>query len=1586
GSGGTAVAAALSPDAAVFYVEACGKTPLLGRPPLVLLEQYLSYSTRLLAKFAVADDRQAAHPAGFTKLQQHSEPSSSGRGGASGKRERKRFRERIAKQAGGGVVAVASPLMEHLHSAITVGRMLVGTPDSERPATAPQWLVALATGAAAAARSLSVSAAADMLWLLAKLEGSAGSSGVVAEWRAALAEQMQGLVARVSGAAADVSRGTAGKTHRSALAPDAVVETVWALQALGFAPNEELLQGLARALPGRLATLSPAEVLPLLKALSDGGAAGARAVTETDNAASAAAGPRRPAVAGAGGGTAASVSAPVKLATELGCYLEVHLPDLSVSEFVTAMALAAKLDLALPPAVIAIGSTRLARAAMTGLLHGETLYQAVLSLNWHGAKPPEDQLEPLCDAVAESALDGTLGGVLQIARAAAAIYDMGARPGPEWLGMVTEAVLDDLAGGTSSHGSVRRPPLTARGLIIALHELSARYESNYVTLAMAACRAAMDDLEGQLAVAQGVLVPQPLQNRPEWGWMVPAASADSTNLGVGLSQQPGTDDGEDEGLGVSEEEVLELDPELLAPLRLADMVRLLTGLIEARQGPPKAFWELLERALQPSLQQQSLTSAGSGGNAPGLLQISDGELCELLVAMQRMSSFSSEAFLHDMEGYLARRMPLQGHRLLAFFSSHCVARGYTPEPKFLRLFRQRVEEVLSQVDSQSALLLMQFLLVEEAMGAPQGAERSGDSGRALERRKHLLQGLLDCTDGEELLVFAEMTEGDSRTLVILLTSLIGNFGLRPPHATSPERRAAWLTAMQALTMGCMDHVGWDHVATLLWLVRGSGLRPEGEWLTAFYMGLEASASTAAPHELAAAAIAIGRCGFVPALAPTLPGRLAAVLETRMREFASIDPRILAQLLYAIGEMGHTVRTEVLQAAEVLLEQPLARAPEVLWEARMTLSASPPAAARTETEAEAEARLMATASAAEELLCEENILTSCMALWIHGYRPGPRLADALMNAAGILHGGTQQLLQEMKAAGGRSGPSPIWSSLSWSNLKDFCTALTVLADWGVQPTEQWRDAAATALAALAMFGGQQQEETALVTQAVAALERLGHQLSKQEVLALEHAVEARQYGYPVDQRVMQMINDMLTDNLAKSDARGDGAGAGAAPLQPPVQPLHDGPKAAWLGRRTASSNVGALMDRITPELDGVAFTAAAGMFVGSAAQGGVQQGPVATADYRDLHAGPTHGNRQGESSERPMDVGQSPQRQDESEFVALSEAAEAIAAAVNATEHVVQTSVASMTDLAATEAVVIPVEAEAARTVSVAVEPAAAQVHMQVQERPVMGPASVPVDTTPASPRPGNLAAEDVKPEGTKPKMESQSSKLVADAPSSRVSFRRLTPAERTAAGMRSQRAAPPVPPTYPDGSTDESMRLAISQLLQFLPQSSRPPRMATKLAHTDDTEDDDGLNGGDEDSGAAATAAGAAKRLALTVMDGVAATSARGPRSRKSRTAAGKAGSGAKLSHAVGGGARPGGFGQSVAKPSAAATGAATIAMPAISIGPAIARAGAPDPQDPRTWNLLDRELDESVDKGAAAQHQPEHGLLPVVEPTVLEP
>ncbi|GLI69286.1 hypothetical protein VaNZ11_013869, partial [Volvox africanus] len=1406
GSGGAAVAAALSPDAAVFYVEACGKTPQLGRPPLILLEQYLSYSTRLLGKFAAGDDRQAADLGDFTKLQQHSEPSSTTRGGATGKRERKRARERVAKQAGGSAVPVASPFLEHLQSAITVGRMLVGTPDSERPTTAPQWFMALAAGGAAAARSLSVSSAAGMLWLLAKLEGSAGGSAVVAEQRAALAEQVQGLVARVSDSAADACRGAAAKTQRSALAHDAVVETVWALQALGFAPSEELLQGLSHALPGRLATLSPAEVLPLLKALSDGGAAGARAVTEADIAPSPAAGPGRAAVAGTGGGAAASVYPSLKLATELGQYLEVHLPDLSDSEIVTAMALAVKLDLALPPAVIAVGSTRLARSAMTGLLRGKTLFQAVLSLNKHGAKPPEDELEQLCDAVAESALDGTLGGVLQIANAAAAIYDMGARPGPEWLGMVGEAVLDDLAGGTSSHGSVRRPPLTARGLIIALHELSARYEANHVTLAMAACRAAMDDLEGQLALAQGVLVPHPLQHRQGWGWMAPAAPTDSANLGVGQSQRPGNDEEEDEGLGVSEEEVLGLDPELLTPLRLADMVRLLTGLIEARQEPPKAFWELLERALRPSLhQQQSLTNAGSGGSAPALLQISDGDLCELLAAMRRMSSFPSEAFLQDMEGYLGRRMPLQGHRLLAFFSSHCVARGYTPEPKFMRLFRQRVEEVLSQVDTQSALLLVHFLLVEAIMGAPQGAERSGDSGRALEKRKQLLQGLLECTEGQELLMFAEMTEGDSRTLVILLTSLIGNFGLRPPHATSPERRAAWLTAMQALTIGCMDHIGWDHVATLLWLVRGSGFSPEGEWLTAFYMGLEASASTAAPHEVAAAAIAIGRCGFVPALAPTLPARLAAVLETRMREFASIDPRILAQLLYAIGEMGHTVRTEVLQAAEVLMEQPLARAPEVLWEARMALSALPPTAARTETEAtaEAEARLMATAGAAEELLCEENLLTSCLALWIHGYRPGPRLADALMNAAGILHGGTQQLLQEMKAADGRSGPPPISSCLSWSNLKDLSTVLTVLVDWDVQPTEQWRDAAATALVALAMFGGQQQEETALVKQAAAALERLGHQLSNQEVLALQRLVEARQYGYPVDQRVMQMINDMLTDILAKSFACGDGAGPGEAPLQPPVKPLHDGPKAAWPGRRTVSSKAVAPMDRISPQLGGVAFTSDARMFsAGSAAQAGVQQGPVATADYRDLNAGPTHGNRQGESSERPTDAGQPLQLKGGSKIVALSEAAEAIVEALNATEHEGQTSGAAMTDFTATEAVVMPVEAEAARAASMAVEPSVAQV--QVQERPMMGPASVPVDTTPASLPPENFAAEYVKPEGMKP-MASQSSELAPDAPSSRVSFRRLTPAERTAAGTR---AAPPIPPTYSDGSMDESMRLA----------------------------------------------------------------------------------------------------------------------------------------------------------------------------------
>ncbi|GIL98731.1 hypothetical protein Vretimale_4102 [Volvox reticuliferus] len=1334
-----------------------------------------------------------------------------------------------------------------------------------------------------------------------------------------------------------------------------------------------------------MATLSPAEALPLLKALSDGGAAGVRAVAEADATASAAAGPGRAAAAGAGGGAAASVSAPVKLATELGRYLDVHLSDLSDSDLVMAMAFAAKLDLKLPPAVTAGASTRLARAAMAGVLRGETLLQGVLSLNKHGAKPPPEQLEPLCDAVAESALDGTLGGMLQIANAAAAVYDMGARPGPEWLGVVGEAVLDDLACGTSSHGSVRRPPLTARGLIIALHDLSARFPANYVTLAMAACRAAMDDLEGQLAAAQGTLVPQPLQQRPEWGWMVPTAPTDATNLGVCQSQKLGNDDDDDddEGVGVSEEEVMGLDPELLASLRLADIVQLLTGLIEARQGPPEAFWELLERVLRPSLQYQqqlhSSTSAvggeGSSG-APVLLHVSDGELCELLVVMQRLSYFASEPFLQDLEGYLGRRMPLQGHRMLAFFSFHCVARGYTPEPKFMRLFRQRVEEVLSQVDTQSALLLMQFLLAEAVMSGPQGTERPSDAGRTLEKRKVLLQGLLECTEGQELLMFANVAEGDSRNLVIQLTSLIGNFGLRPPHATSSERRAAWLTAMQALTLGCMDHVGWDHVATLLWIIRGSGHTPEGEWLAAFYKGLQASAATATPHEVAAAAIAIGKCGFVTALAPTLPARLAAVLETRMREFASTDPRIIAQLLSAVGEMGHTVRTEVLQAAEVLLEQPLARAPEVLREARVALSASAPA--RTVAETEAENRLMAAASAAEELLWEENLLTSCKALWIHGYRPGPLLADALMNAAGILHCGTQQLLQEMQATGGRSGPQLIWPSLSWSNLTGLGIVLAVLADWGVQPTEQWRHDAATALVALAMFGRQQQEETVLMTEAVAALERLGHQLSEQEVLALQHAVEVRQYDCQVDQRMIQMVNTFLKDKLAKSVARGYGAGAEAASMQQPVQQLNDGHKAAWPGRRAASSEVVAPMDRNSLDFGDVAFTAAAGMFVtGAAAQGTPQQGPLAPADYRDLNARLTHGNRQIEFSEWPTDVEQPLQHQGGSEFVALSEAAEAIVAAVNAIEHEVQTSAAATTDGTATEAVVMPVEAEVATAVSMAREPAVAQ----MQEVPVMGPAPVPAGITSASSPPRRSAAETVEPADMKP-LALQSSEPTVDAPSSRVPFRRMTPAERTAAGMRLQRAAPPAPPTYPDGTKDESMHLAISQLLQFLPQSSRPPRMATKLAHTDDNEDGNGLNGGSDDSATAATATGTASQLAPTMMGRVEATSAGAPKPRISRTAAGKAGRGA----AAGGRARSIGFEQRVARLSTATTSPATVGMPAVSSGPATTRAGALDPQDPRTWNLLDGELDNLVDNGALAHHQPGSGVLPVVEPTVLEP
>lgn len=80
-------------------------------------------------------------------------------------------------------------------------------------------------------------------------------------------------------------------------------------------------------------------------------------------------------------------------------------------------------------------------------------------------------------------------------------------------------------------------------------------------------------------------------------------------------------------------------------------------------------------------------------------------------------------------------------------------------------------------------------------------------------------------------------------------------------------------------------------------------------------GLEAAAVSLPPAELgiAAAALAAGRRGFQQHLAPTLPARLGAVLEDRIREFAML-PGVLTRLLLALGGMGHTLRTEVLQAS------------------------------------------------------------------------------------------------------------------------------------------------------------------------------------------------------------------------------------------------------------------------------------------------------------------------------------------------------------------------------------------------------------------------------------------------------------------------------------------------------------------------------------------------------------------------------------------------------------------------------------------------------------------------------------------------
>lgn len=206
-----------------------------------------------------------------------------------------------------------------------------------------------------------------------------------------------------------------------------------------------------------------------------------------------------------------------------------------------------------------------------------------------------------------------------------------------------------------------------------------------------------------------------------------------------------------------------------------------------------------------------------------------------------------------------------------------------------------------------------------------------------------------------------------------------------------------------------------------------------------------------------------------------------------------------------------------------------------------------------------------------------------------------------------------------------------------------------------------------------------------------------------------------------------------------------------------------------------------------------------------------------------------------------------------------------------------------------------------------------------------------------------------------------------DAPSSRVSFRRLTPTERAAAGARAQRASSPAgtppPPLLTRAASDSRTRLAISQLLELMPKSSRPPRQPSTMTQVrqpdpaDDVKDEHPGGAPPDDTGLDSSLELSLDSLATATALRATMAAASAPSSRRTR------------SRPLSTSGHGKGFGDR-----------AQAERPQQVLGSGDGgNSDAPrpvtlDPQEPRTWNLLDWEL-----SGEAR-------ALPVVEPEVVEP
>ncbi|KXZ56977.1 hypothetical protein GPECTOR_1g882 [Gonium pectorale] len=1368
------VAEALPREAAVQYVEACAQVPYFGAPPPYLLDQYLSYSRGLLGGLggdgactvaAAASDvsvggstkafGMAAERRARTRAAKHRAASGNGGGSGGGGAS--------VIKAGGGAVSVSAAVLEHLPSAIAVGRLLVRLRPEERPASADAWMLSLAAAGAAAAPAPGGKA----------LGGEA-----------------------------------------------ALVNTVWALARLGYRPGDRLLRELSAALPRRLEAMRPGEAVLVL---------------------------RQAAIAGVGDVPhAAATSA---LSAELGRLMDPEggawWPALQEGELVSLLESATALQLQLPATVTAASAERLAEAADAGRLRGDDLVSAVASLSeLYGASAPaataapppvpltEAQLEAFAAAVIGGALDGSLGGLQQIAATAAALYDLGARPSRDWLDSLSEAIVAEL-NGEEAPGGVRRQPLSARGLVVALHHLASRFDG-MMPLALVACQGVMEDLQGQLGLA------------------------DSEGEATAVRDGERADEAEAEAEAQAEAELAAAYPELFTPLELQDVL-----------------------------------------------------LAELLSEGSQLGYVPSPEFLEELEQYLVRRMAVQGPTLLSFFGSCSVEAQRPPGLEFMRGLLRRLQEVLPQVDTTMALALLHYLTFVRT-STPLAMFSGKDLGVM-----RMIQSLLDRTLGEDLMQLSVTHRQDATLRAVLLISICNTVGLAAPHGRNPERRLAWGIALQALTVDVLGkELSWGHAGSLLRICSDAAVPVQPDWLAAYYSGLESVIASLPAPQLADAAWGIAVSGFQPALAPALPARVAMVLEDRMAELAGGYPRTIVRLLAALNEMGHTVRTEVLQAAGAALALPLSRSPEVLRECLAELVEAAQEGDEEALEKLQQGPLPSTMEAAAELLSDAFLMEATMAFSANAFRPQPKLVDAIMGAAAALSSATGPDVDN------ESYPLP-----RWRRLENFSNVMQSLAIWGASPDAEWLEGAAHALTTLACFpdwdlvASNPNLDLQVLLMGVVTLLRWEASFTEEQLHALSQSVEARvkclnANNLAYDERIAGVLLDLLA--AARSgDWRNSAAGAQLQPVMAraaPAAPTHrdetpDGAVAASGGPSVrAGSSSGAPPVAEAEFWDLGAETAVEAEVV-------TEPGLAAAGEQRSRRDGAAGGSGGGMSAQ------------------------EALAAILEAAQGLDFGPAAG----AAAE------EREAATTAQAA---AAAEAHA--------------VSTAAAS-EPRNESSPSL-PNGGTGRMAAAVTEEAAEAESAAA-----VPAvdvASTRGASRRRRGPAGATTSFSDAAAslnkDPARRAAaVEQLLQMLGPQSRPP--PPKAGGQQAGPDGEGAAGADWD-----------------VADDEGeewAPSASAPAATAEAAAAGR-------------GRARGGAGR------VAAAGSRGFAQPAASAYAAVVEpSGVPraegrpalDPEDPSTWNLLDRSLADIAPRGPGPAPRAGAGgggqsSVEVVEPEVLEP